>query len=167
MTPPSANPRRVPHLADGVIVLRPWAVDDAPALMAACREPEISRWCALPSPYSYGHAMAWIGDTAQAWSEGRDAHLAIDDAATGKVVGAIDLVGVDTSEAHGRLRYWVRAARRRKGIARRALSLLSAWAVDELALERLEPRRAHAARRRHGTASGGSAADRAAQRGLP
>ena len=138
MAPARTTPRRVPHLADGVIVLRPWAVDDAPALMAACREPEISHWCAMPKPYSYGHAMAWIGDTATAWSEGRDAHFAIDDAATGHVVGAIDLVGVDLSEAHGRLRYWVRAARRREGVARRALSLLAAWAIDELALERLE-----------------------------
>ena len=138
MTRARATSRRVPHLADGVIVLRPWAVDDAPALMAACREPEISDWCSLPSPYSYGHAMAWIGDTAKAWSEGRDAHFAIDDAATGEVVGAIDLVGVDSREAHGRLRYWVRAARRREGGARRALSLLSTWAIDELALERLE-----------------------------
>ena len=138
MTRARETSRRVPHLADGVIVLRPWAVDDAPALMAACREPEISHWCTMPSPYSYGHAMAWIGDTGEAWSKGRDAHFAIDDAATGEVVGAIDLVGVNPSEAHGRLRYWVRAARRRKGVARRALSLLAAWAIDELALERLE-----------------------------
>lgn len=138
MTRARETSRRVPHLADGVIVLRPWAVDDAPALMAACREPEISHWCTMPSPYSYGHAMAWIGDTGEAWSKGRDAHFAIDDAATGEVVGAIDLVGVDPNDAHGRLRYWVRAARRRKGVARRALSLLAGWAIDELALERLE-----------------------------
>ena len=138
MSPPQTTTRRVPHLADGVVVLRPWTVDDAPALMAACREPEISGWCGMPKPYSYGHAMAWIGDAATAWSEGRDAHFAVDDAATGKVVAAIDLVGVDPREAHGRLRYWVRAARRREGIARRALTLLAGWAIDELALERIE-----------------------------
>ena len=73
-----------------------------------------------------------------AWSEGRDAHLAIDDAATGQVVGAIDLLGVDPVEAYGRFRFWVRAAGRRHGVARRALALLAAWARGDLGLERLE-----------------------------
>ncbi len=130
--------RRLPHLADGVIVLRPWDVDDALPLMAACREPDISYWCGLPSPYTFGHAMAWIGDAKAAWAEGRDAHLAVDDAATGEVVGAIDLLGVDPVESYGRFRYWVRAANRRRGVARRALSLLAGWAHDDLGLERLE-----------------------------
>lgn len=130
--------RRLPHLADGEIVLRPWSLDDTAALIAACREPDISFWCALPSPYGFGHAMSWIGEAAAAWSEGRDAHLAIDDAATGQVVGAIDLLGVDPVEAYGRFRFWVRAAARRRGVAGRALALLSTWARDDLGLERLE-----------------------------
>ena len=130
--------RRLPHLGDGVVVLRPWKVDDAPALMNACRDPDISHWLGLPSPYTFGHAMAWIGDSQSAWSDGRDAHLAVDDAATGEVVGAISLRGVDTVESHGRFSYWVSAARRRRGVARRALSLLAAWARDDLGLERLE-----------------------------
>ena len=130
--------RRLPHLADGVVVLRPWKVDDALALMAACREPDISFWCGLPSPYTFGHAVAWIGAARDAWSDGRDAHLAVDDAATGEVVGAIDLLGVDPVESYGRFHYWLRGGRRRSGVARRALSLLAAWARDELGLERLE-----------------------------
>jgi RimJ/RimL family protein N-acetyltransferase len=130
--------RRLPHLADGVIVLRPWDVDDALPLMAACREPDISYWCGLPSPYTFGHAMAWIGEAKAAWAEGRDAHLAVDDAATGEVAGAIDLLGVDPVESYGRFRYWVRGAQRRRGVARRALSLLAGWARDDLGLERLE-----------------------------
>ncbi len=130
--------RRLPHLADGVVVLRPWKVDDAPALMAACREPDIAYWTGLPSPYTFGHAMAWIGDSQAAWSDGRDAHLAVDEAVTGRVVGAVSLRGVDPVESLGRLSYWVSAAHRRRGFARRALSLLAAWARDDLGLERLE-----------------------------
>jgi len=130
--------RRLPHLADGEIVLRPWSLDDVPALIAACREPDISFWCSLPSPYGFGHAVAWVGEAAAAWSDGRDAHLAIDDAATGQVVGAIDLLGVDPVDSYGRFRFWVRAARRRHGVARRALALLAGWARDDLGLERLE-----------------------------
>jgi len=148
--------RRLPHLADGVIVLRPWDLDDALTLMAACREPDISYWCGMPSPYTFGHAVAWIGDARDAWSEGRDCHLAIDDAATGEVVGAIDLLGVDPVESYGRFRCWVRAAHRRRGVARRALAVLAGWARDDLRLERLEtiPAAANEAARRVAQAAG-------------
>ena len=130
--------RRLPHLADGKVVLRPWKVDDAPALMAACREPDIAGWFGLPSPYTFGHAISWIGDARAAWSDGRDAHLAVDEATTGRVVGAVGLRGVDPSAAQGHFTYWVSAAHRRRGFARRALSLLATWARDDLRLERLE-----------------------------
>jgi RimJ/RimL family protein N-acetyltransferase len=130
--------RRLPHLADGVVVLRPWTIDDAPALMAGCREPDIARWFGLPSPYTFGHAVAWIGDADAAWGDGHDAHLAVDEATTGRVVGAIGLRGVDPREAQGHFTYWVGAAHRRRGFARRALALMAAWARDDLGLERLE-----------------------------
>ena len=130
--------RRLPHLADGVVVLRPWKIDDAPALMAGCREPDISRWFNLPSPYTFGHAMTWIGDAAAAWSDGHDVHLAVDEAISGRVVGAVGLRGVDPVEAQGHFTFWVSAAHRRRGFARHALSLLAAWARDDLGLERLE-----------------------------
>jgi RimJ/RimL family protein N-acetyltransferase len=130
--------RRLPHLADGFVVLRPWKIDDAPALMAGCREPDIASWFSLPSPYTFGHAIAWIGDADAAWSDGHDAHLAVDEATTGRVVGAIGLRGVDPREAQGHFTYWVGAAHRRRGFARRALALMAAWARDDLGLERLE-----------------------------
>lgn len=130
--------RRLPHLADGVVVLRPWKIDDAPALMSGCREPDIARWFNLPSPYTFGHAITWIGDAEAAWRDGHDAHLAVDDATTGRVVGAIGLCGVDPVQAQGHFTYWVGGAHRRRGFARRALALMAAWARDDLGLERLE-----------------------------
>jgi RimJ/RimL family protein N-acetyltransferase len=129
---------RLPRLSDGVVFLRPWAVDDAMTLLAACREPDINYWYGLPSPYTFGNALAWIGDAESAWGDGHDAHLAITDAATAEVVGAVSLLGVDPAQSHGRLSCWVRGARRRRGSARRALSLVAAWARDDLGLERLE-----------------------------
>ena len=130
--------RRLPHLADGVVVLRPWKIDDVPALMAGCREPDIAGWFSLPSPYTFGHAITWIGDADAAWSDGHDAHLAIDEAASGRVVGAIGLRGVDPLEAQGHFTYWVSAAHRRRGFARHALALMANWAGSDLGLERLE-----------------------------
>jgi hypothetical protein len=31
-------------LSDGVVTLRPWTLDDVPAIARACDEPEIARW---------------------------------------------------------------------------------------------------------------------------
>ena len=37
---------------DGLL-LRPWRMDDAPALAVACEDPEIARWLPMiPSPYT-------------------------------------------------------------------------------------------------------------------
>ena len=130
--------RRLPHLSDGVVGLRPWKIDDAAALMVCCREPDIAGWFNLPSPYSFGHAITWIGGAEATWRDGHDAHLAVDEATTGRVVGAVGLRGVDTAEAQGHFTYWVGAAHRRRGFARRAVSLLAMWARDDLGLERLE-----------------------------
>jgi RimJ/RimL family protein N-acetyltransferase len=130
--------RRLPHLSDGVVVLRPWKLDDAHALMVACRDPDITYWLGLPSPYTFGHALAWIDAAKTSWSEGRVARLAIADAASGELLGAIDMRVVDPVESQGRFRFWVSAPRRRRGAARRALLMLATWSRDDLALERLE-----------------------------
>jgi RimJ/RimL family protein N-acetyltransferase len=130
--------RRLPHLSDSRVVLRPWQIADAPALMRGCREPDVAGWLGLPSPYTFGHAITWIDDAESAWRGGHDAHLAIAEATTGRVVGAIGLHGVDVREAQGHLSCWVSAAHRRRGFAQHALALLAAWARDDLGLERLE-----------------------------
>ncbi|MGO8683134.1 MAG: GNAT family N-acetyltransferase [Thermoleophilia bacterium] len=130
--------RYLPYLSDEVVIVRPWKVDDARAVVAGYREPEISYWSGMPSPFTFGYALAWIGDAEAAWADGNDAHLAIVDAASGRVVGAIGLLGVDPLESLGRFRYWVRTARRGHGFARHALALVAAWARDDLGLERLE-----------------------------
>ena len=130
--------RRLPHLGDEAVYLRPWTFDDAAALTAACREPDINFWCGLPSPYRFGHALAWIDSAEVEWSDGHDLHLAIDEAVTGELVGAISLLGVDPVESHGRFSFWVRGSQRRHGFARRALSALAAWARADLGLECLD-----------------------------
>ncbi|HMK93030.1 MAG TPA: GNAT family protein, partial [Thermoleophilia bacterium] len=130
--------RRLPNLTDRVVRLRPFQIDDAPVIIAAARERDIYYSTGTTLPQTLGGALSWIDDTRKAWRDGPDARLAIADYATGEVLGAIALLGVDRAGSYGRFRYWVRGARRRHGAARRALVLLSAWARYELGLERLE-----------------------------
>ncbi len=56
---------------------------------------------------------------------------------TGRVAGAIGM-RVDEANGCGRIGYWVAAPVRGRGVCTRALALLSAWALAELELERLE-----------------------------
>ena len=40
------------ELSDGTVTLRPWQADDAPAVHAACQDPEIQHWIpVIPRPY--------------------------------------------------------------------------------------------------------------------
>jgi RimJ/RimL family protein N-acetyltransferase len=121
--------------SDG-LVLRPWRNEDAPAVAAACRDPEIPRWIPwVPSPYTDEDARAYVSDCLRS---GEDRHpFAIVDADEGLLLGAIDM-RVNPLLRTGHLGYWIVADARGKGICTAALRELSRWALDELDLGRLE-----------------------------
>ncbi len=120
------------ELRDNDLVLRSWTEDDVPALVAACNDPEISRWIPLiPSPYTEEDARTFVLGHAQH----EDYSLAI--TRHGALVGAIGL-GINGPGYRGRIGYWVATEARGGGVCTRALRVLSRWALDELALARLE-----------------------------
>jgi RimJ/RimL family protein N-acetyltransferase len=111
-------------------MLRPWEEADVPTLVAACNDPEITRWIpVIPSPYTEDDARAFIGGTSEDYSLA----MALD----GVVVGAIGL-SLNRPGYRGRIGYWVAGHARGAGICTRALRLLSRWALDDLDLARLE-----------------------------
>jgi len=121
------------ELSDDELVLRPWTQDDVPALVAACNDPEISRWIpVIPSPYTEQDALAFVRGEVQ---PDIDYSLAI--TRDGVVQGAIGM-GVNSPGYRGHIGYWVAAPARGRGVCTRALRLLSRWALDELRLQRLE-----------------------------
>src|SRR5438034_9667716 len=79
------------ELSDGMLVLRPWRLDDVPRVTAICQDLEISRWTSVPSPYEEEHARTWIEQTIRDWDDHRHAAFAVTDAVTGEVIGAIGL----------------------------------------------------------------------------
>jgi RimJ/RimL family protein N-acetyltransferase len=121
------------ELRDGDLVLRPWAEDDVPWLVAACNDPEITRWIpVIPSPYTEADALAFVrGETAGA----PEHSFAI--TAHETVVGAIGM-GVNSQGYRGRIGYWIAAPERGQGHCTRALRSLSRWALDDLGVHRLE-----------------------------
>lgn len=117
------------------VVLRPWRIEDVPAVTAACQDPEIARWLAfVPQPYTEADARFYVQDCIDAPEERKP--FAITDAETGQVVGSIDMR--INRMATGHIGYWLAAEARGRSLTTTALRALSRWAIEELGLGRIE-----------------------------
>ena len=124
-------PRPAEPLADELVALRQWGEEDVPALVDILQDPAIVRWTRIPCPYTEAHARAFITGPAVP-----ETSFAIIDAGDGRLIGAIGLR--PAGPRGGQVGYWVAAAERGRGVATRALRLLTRWAFDDLGLERVE-----------------------------
>ena len=117
------------------IVLRPWRIEDVPAVTAACQDPEVARWLAfVPEPYTEADARFYVQDCIDAPDERKP--FAITDAETGAVIGSIDM-RINRMQT-GHVGYWLAAEARGRGLTTAALRALSRWAIEELHLGRVE-----------------------------
>jgi RimJ/RimL family protein N-acetyltransferase len=121
-----------PPLADGVILLRPFEDRDVDAIYAACQDPEIQRFIPVPRPYRREDAVAYVERTKRQWSDGSKAAFAIVDAQDPSLL--LGAINVAISGAVGNSGYWVAPRARGRGIARRALGLLTDWGLGKLGL---------------------------------
>lgn len=118
--------------------MRAWQTDDAPAVYAACQDPEIQRWLPdLPRPYGHEDARVFLMEARGLgpYPLGLGPYqCAI--TREGKVVGSIALrLGKHQT---GHLGYWCAPEARGQGTTTRALRRLCRYALDDLHLERLD-----------------------------
>jgi len=116
------------RLDDGVIALRPFSEDDVPAITAACQDPEIARWTLVPEPYTEDDARAFVAGATTAY--------AVVDAAGDSLLGAISLD--PAGDGNGQIGYWVAREARGRGVATRALRLLSRWGLAQGGFARVQ-----------------------------
>jgi RimJ/RimL family protein N-acetyltransferase len=121
-----------------VIRLRPPAPADAAAITAACQDPEIARWTQVPFPYRLHDALAWVAGQEQSRLRGASIELLVVGIEDDALLGAIGLVGLDRGDGSCEVGYWVARPARGRGVATRAVRLLSAWGLRELGLDRIE-----------------------------
>jgi RimJ/RimL family protein N-acetyltransferase len=118
--------------SDGVVVLRPFTLDDVAAVTAACQDPDIPRWTsAVPSPYTEHHAREWITTHPEAWARGTAANWAVVDATDGALLGACGLHDLDHQARQGEIGYWVAPWARGQRVATRAARLTTEWGFTE------------------------------------
>lgn len=119
-----------PPLADEVLVLRPWRIDDAATLAAAWEDPAIARWTGVPAVTGEAAAQRWIGGDADRRAHGLALDLVVE--RCGEVVGEVGLADIDPRSRTAEIGWWIAAGHRGEGLASRAVRLVAAWAVEEL-----------------------------------
>lgn len=125
-------------LTDGVVAVRPIADADLPAIVDAAQDPEISRFTRVPNPYGEADARQFQRSTETGMAAGAEFTGVIVDATSGRLLGTLGLHSIDTANRRCSAGYWVAAAQRGRGIARRALALACRFGFEELGLERIE-----------------------------
>jgi RimJ/RimL family protein N-acetyltransferase len=127
----------LPTLTEPGLVLRPRRLEDADALTAACQDPEIVRWTRVPSPYTREDALEFIArDVIEAQAGEAVGLVAVDE--DDRLLGSISIMDLLSTPGYGEIGYWVAAGARGRGVATRAVRLLTAWGHAELGLDRLE-----------------------------
>ena len=104
-------------LGDDELLLRPPTEEDVPGLTEALQDPEIPRWTRVPSPYTEEDARAWLASTG------------------GELLGGVGLRAPEDGIAE--IGYWVRREARGRGVAPRAVRLVSEWGLRERGFARI------------------------------
>lgn len=123
-------------LTDGVVRLRAWEPEDAPAVWAACQDALIIRFLPVPQPYTETVARKYVAARALDWASEDERSFAITDAAIGEVLGSI--ARHRRAEHRAEFGYWLAPNARGRGVATRALRLLVDWSLETSSLIRLE-----------------------------
>jgi RimJ/RimL family protein N-acetyltransferase len=114
--------------------LRPWQLDDLPALLAAHRDPVLRRWLATFLT-DEADARRWLDAQAVGWDSATRFSFAVvadaDHAPFGHIVVKVGTAGV------AEVGYWTAAEVRGQGIAARVLETVSRWALHTQHLVRL------------------------------
>jgi len=138
-------PRRLklpdPTLADDAIWLEPLTEALAPELgWVLDGDADSARFTRIPSAPDGRFLTAWLARYEQAWDDGSAAGFAVRDSETGDAVGFAGMVQLELEKEEGEIGYVVAPSARGRGVAGRAVGLLTRWGFETLGLQRIELR---------------------------
>jgi RimJ/RimL family protein N-acetyltransferase len=126
------------------LVIRPWGVQDVAALVAAHQDPAMRRWL-TSTVETEADAARWVLTEQQGWTDGSRYAFAVLETQPGapgeRLAGNVVLKDIAPGTPSAEVGYWTSAHARGRGVARRALDVLTGWAFDTFGhqgLERLE-----------------------------
>lgn len=123
------------------LCIRPFVDGDIEAFVAAVRESAGSvgawmPWCHVR--YAAAEASAWFEHCTANLRAGQAYDVGIFAAADGGLLGGVSINQLNRAHNFGNVGYWVRASRQRRGVATRAVRLMSGYGFGVLGLTRLE-----------------------------
>lgn len=125
------------ELTDGVLRLRPWRFDDLACIEQAGQDPDIPAGTTVPARYSRQEGLAFIRRQHGRLATGEGVSLAIAHADGDAAIGLI-ILSIRPQTGVAGIGYWVVPAVRRRGVATRAIGLVTAWGLDGLGFARVE-----------------------------
>ncbi|WP_157245859.1 GNAT family N-acetyltransferase [Nonomuraea typhae] len=111
---------------DPAVVLRTFRPDDRDAIVAAYADPVLRHYSAHPLDTAEKSAE-WLEITRKGWESGERMSFAVEEEETGALLGTVVLKRPDPGGAVGEVGYWTAASARGKGLAPRAVELLTGW----------------------------------------
>jgi len=127
-----------PELNDGAVRLRRLRAADKAAVVKACNDGLIERFCyRVPYPYHESDFTEFLSYNEHFWPSELIANWTVVDAKTDELLAMISLDVIAVRQA-GEIGYWCAPWARGRGVMSAAVRLVRDWAFDELELERLE-----------------------------
>jgi RimJ/RimL family protein N-acetyltransferase len=114
-------------------------IDDRPAILASCTDPEIRRWRRRP-PALLAEADAYVRRRALDWAGDHRCTWAVCEPTTGDMLGEVELAGLDLHQGVAEAACWALPAARGRGMTTTALSAMLRFAFGGLALHRVSYR---------------------------
>ncbi len=120
------------------LVLRPFAVGDAPAVQRLAGRREIAdTTISIPHPYSLRMAEEWIAGQADSCAEEKSVVFAIELKSEGGLIGAIGLRDIDREHAQAEMGFWVGVEWWGEGYASEAARAVLCFGFGQLELNRI------------------------------
>ena len=124
------------ELRDAELLLRPPTEADIPAVVSACRDPEIARFIPfVPAPYHEDDARRWLDAVQAGWRATPERTFAVIDHERDEFLGVVTVRLVE----EGTVGYWLAPEARGRGLMTRSVALVVGWArqVHEIRVLRL------------------------------
>ncbi len=103
----------------------------------ACQDPEIPLHTHVPSPYTEEDARRWLEVSEAGRRAGTDLSLLVVDR-DDRLLGSTGLHEISEKNRRAEIGYWTDAGARGRGVATRAVRLLSRYAFETLPIERID-----------------------------
>jgi RimJ/RimL family protein N-acetyltransferase len=127
-----------PDLSDGAIRLEPLGVRHVPDFEPLVLDPDVVRFTRVPSEPGDGFVALWLGGYEQGWDDGSKAGFAVIGVEDDEFLGFVGLIRFDWDALESEIGYVIAPSARGRGVAGRAIALVSRWGFEQLGLERIE-----------------------------